>query len=339
MMGAVQPKPGVAGPMRVSYRRGGELSELLHPHTLAVFGFGDATPREHADPRYLRVDLQPLGGDAIYEVWESDRPVHSWREGQVTGASDGRLHFGWLRFDESDYRADIQKAADQLYRELFAHLDQHPLRHPLRIWNYLDAITDGEGDDERYRQFCVGRAEGMHERIDFFPAATAIGRHDGSRTLQVYWLAAGGAGTALENPRQVAAWRYPRQYGPRSPSFARAMLGPEGSGLPLMLSGTAAVVGHRSQHVGDQVAQLDETLRNLQTLIDEARRLAPRLSAHLDSSSLLKVYVRREEDLASIDRLLRERLSDDIPRLLLHGEICRGDLLVEIEGFHGLDPA
>jgi len=31
----------------------------------------------------------------------------------------------------------------------------------LRIWNYLDAITLGDGDAERYRQFCIGRARGL----------------------------------------------------------------------------------------------------------------------------------------------------------------------------------
>ena len=31
----------------------------------------------------------------------------------------------------------------------------------LRLWNYLDAINLGDGDDERYRRFCDGRARGM----------------------------------------------------------------------------------------------------------------------------------------------------------------------------------
>jgi hypothetical protein len=58
------------------------------------------------------------------------------------------------------------------------------------------------------------------------PAATCIGRFDGVRRLQVYWLAAREAGLPLENPRQVSAFRYPRQYGPQSPSFSRALLPP-----------------------------------------------------------------------------------------------------------------
>ena len=112
---------------------------------------------------------------------------------------------------------------DSAYANLSVFVRTRGFPHLLRSWNYLDAITEGEGDAERYRRFCVGRAAGLGEvQIGTLPAATAIGRCDGVRTLQVYWLAARRPGTPVENPRQVSAYRYPRQYGPQSPSFARA---------------------------------------------------------------------------------------------------------------------
>src|SRR3546814_1451833 len=90
--------------------------------------------------------------------------------------------------------------------------------HLLRVWNYLDAITFGDGDAERYREFCVGRARGLGDfDTHALPAATAIGRCDDARVVQVYWLAARTPGTPVENPRQVSAYRYPRQYGPQQP--------------------------------------------------------------------------------------------------------------------------
>src|SRR3546814_2400089 len=53
--------------------------------------------------------------------------------------------------------------------------------HLLRVWNYLDAITFGDGDAERYREFCVGRARGLGDfDTHALPAATAIGRCDRS---------------------------------------------------------------------------------------------------------------------------------------------------------------
>ncbi len=80
-----------------------------------------------------------------------------------------------------------------------------------------------------------------------WPAATSIGRQDDDRVLQVYWLAGNEPGRALENPRQMSAFHYPRQYGPSAPTFSRAMQ--VGGGL--LISGTASVRGHASHHPQD----------------------------------------------------------------------------------------
>ena len=58
------------------------------------------------------------------------------------------------------------------------------------MYNYFSAINAGAGDAERYKLFCSGRAAGFQGLPDpSWPAATAIGRQDHSRLLQVYWLA------------------------------------------------------------------------------------------------------------------------------------------------------
>ena len=174
----------------------------------------------------------------------------------------------------------------------------------------------------------------MAGHLATFPAATAIGRRDGRRVLQVYWLSAAASGEGIENPRQVSAYRYPRQYGPQPPSFARATL-PVTPRLPLMLSGTASVVGHASAHPGDIHAQLDETFRNLDTLVAEARQRRPTLPAGIGADSVLKAYVRRPEDTASVAAAIAQRGAAAGASLMVHADICREDLLVEIDGFHG----
>jgi chorismate lyase/3-hydroxybenzoate synthase len=206
----------------------------------------------------------------------------------------------------------------------------------LRIWNYLDAITLGDGDEERYRQFCLGRADGMGSfDPDRLPAATAIGRCDDARILQVYWLSAAEPGTPVENPRQISAYRYPRQYGPQPPSFARAMLPAAGAEMPLLLSGTAAIVGHASQHEGELLAQLEETFANFDALLASARRSRPELPASFGAGTRLKVYVRDHQDLPLVTRTLDERFGDRVPRIVLHAAVCRSELAVEIDGVHG----
>ena len=322
--------------LRVEYRRESLHALLADPRLLAVFGFGDAAPASHADPRYLRVALQALG-DAPFECWFVAGEVSHGREDGIAWSSDGRLQFGALEIPEKSGAdaGDIETAATQAYLQLQAWLARGDYPHPLRIWNYMDAITEGHGDEERYRRFCVGRARGIARELApaDLPAATAIGHPRRSGRFQLYWLAARDAGTPLENPRQTQAWRYPRQYGPQAPGFARAML-PTDATMPLQLSGTAAVVGHASQHGDSLAAQLDETLANLDSLVATARALRPGLTAHFGTHSHLKVYVRDAEALAHVAALLEARLPAEVPRIVLHGQVCRRELAVEIDGSH-----
>jgi len=311
-------------------------AELARPDTLAVFGFGPEAPTRDAvgDARYLRVPLAPLD-QARLEVWRGAGPASAGFDGGIAHADDGELQFGAIELRDRD-ADDMLAASERAYAQASAFWRGSGFPHLLRIWNYFDEITWGEGDDERYRQFCIGRVRGLGQ-VDTaaLPAATAIGSNDGGRVLQVYWLAARRPGTPLENPRQTSAWRYPREYGPQPPSFARALLPPPGA-LPLFVSGTASIVGHASQHAGSLAPQLDETLANLDSLLDAARERRPGLPAALDASTRLKVYVRDAAQAAAVERLLRAHLGDAVPWLLLHGDVCRRELQVEIEGMHGV---
>ena len=325
----------------VRYLTGASAGGLLAgDDVLAVFGFGEAAPASLDDPRYLRVPLQPHG-DAPLETWRVGGPVSRGRDDGIAWASDGALSFGAIEVDERGHATDqdptgIVGAAAEAYRRLLAFVGASETPHLLRIWNYLDAITEGHGDAERYRQFCIGRALGLGA-VDprRLPAATAIGRCDHARVLQVYWLAAAAPGTPVENPRQVSAWRYPREYGPQPPSFARAMLPPTASRMPLLLSGTASVVGHATLHAGALLAQLEETFANFDALLGAARERQPLLPARFGAGTRLKVYVRDRNDLDSVAAALQARFGDEVPRVLLHAAICRRDLAVEIDGVHG----
>jgi len=316
-------------------------SLLAADDVLAVLGFGNAP--QHDDPRYLRVPLMPQGDAPFertpYEIWHANAPVRSGRDGDIRWSTDGQLLFGVIEVDEApfaiDGRSGIEAAAAHAYAQLVAFVRDSSTPHLLRIWNYLDAITLGEGDAERYREFCVGRARGLGDfDAQTLPAATAIGRCDDARVIQIYWLAAHAPGTPVENPRQVSAYRYPRQYGRQQPSFARAMLPPAGSAMPLMLSGTASVVGHASQHDGELLAQLDETFANFEALLGAACARQPSLPAQFGPGTRLKVYVRDRDDMAIVAEALDRRLGDRVPRVLLHAAICRRELAVEIDGVH-----
>ncbi len=298
---------------------------------LAIIGFGDGPPALQ-DPRCIHVALPTLDSKPLFETWRVVEPVRSGTEGIVRFVAGGGLQFGAIEIDETA-GGGIAEAAERAYDALMSFSDRSGFTGLLRIWNYADALTLGDGDDERYRLFNVGRARGIRSRIDALPAGTAIGRSDGRRVLQVYWLASRQSGRAIENPRQVSAFNYPRQYGPQSPSFSRAML-PAEPALPLFVSGTASIVGHVSAHRGDLGSQLREIFRNLESLIDVARTHRPHLQPSIGASSLVKVYVRDKGDMSRVQAQLDDLLPAETERSILHGAICRPELMVEVDLVH-----
>ena len=325
---AINPLPS----LQVNYLTGVASDLLTQRGTLAVIGFGEAQ-EDPDDPRFVRVGLDPSKSEC-FEVWRCAGSVASGRQGALRWSSDADYLFFAIEVDESE-AGGIDAAGEQAYAAVCRLIAEHRFGngqhgHILRLWNYLDAINEGEGDDERYRHFCSGRARGLSPGArNGYSAATAIGRRDGRRILQVYGLAAREEGVAIENPRQVSAWSYPRQYGPVSPTFARATRTPAGQ---LLVSGTASVVGHQSQHVGDTLAQLDETLRNLDSLLAAA---GPHIASRGIDAALLKVYLREPAEVQAVEQHLRERLPGQVGLLILLGDICRSDLRIEIDGIQG----
>lgn len=306
----------------VTYRDQPASALLAEPGTLAVFSFA-ATAEDATDPRRLQV-LQPaLDAAPPLECWTVADTVSHGRSDDLRWSHAGGWRFVVVEVDETA-QGGIETACEHAYERLLSHVAASPEPHLLRIWNYLDAINAGAGDTERYRLFCSARARCMATHgLDRYPAATAIGHH-GPRRLQVYALSAARDGAPLENPRQVSAWAYPRQYGPTAPSFARAMQLPGGG---LAISGTAAVIGHASHHADDVTAQANEAVANLHALLQRAALPA------FDASSPLKVYVRHPEDVPAVRAVLAQRLDSAVPYVLLHGDICRRELLVEIDGW------
>jgi chorismate lyase / 3-hydroxybenzoate synthase len=309
---------------RVSYRFAEVAGTLNEPGTLALFGFAADVPAS-TDPRYLQVALESFDAPAPLELWQVDGLVSSGRDGALRWSSGGGWLFAAIEMDEREHGGP-GATARRAYEQLHGFVAARDARHVQRVWNYLGAINHGSGDAERYKHFCDGRARGMDAFFaEGFPAATAIGHRGAEHRLQVYLLACDQPGCRVENPRQVSAWRYPRQYGRTPPSFARAMTLPARDALAI--SGTAAVVGHASAHEDDLQAQLGETLVNLHALLSSAG-----MAAAFDSRSPLKVYVRHDADAPQVREFLHSRLPG-VPVLLLHGDICRSELLVEVDGW------
>jgi chorismate lyase/3-hydroxybenzoate synthase len=117
--------------------------------------------------------------------------------------------------------------------------------------------------------------------------------------------------------------------------FSRACVLRERAGTTLFVSGTASIVGHETIHQGNVSAQTRETLVNIDALLTEANRVVGCKRYSLDALKF-KVYVRHPSDLGQIERTLSETLRGPASIVYLQADVCREDLLVEIEATGGL---
>jgi chorismate lyase/3-hydroxybenzoate synthase len=269
----------------------------------------------------------------LAEVWTSNLPVIYHQAEGIHYAMNDEVLFGTLQAEEVQGRL-LDSVTYNAYRRLLIQARALGYPHLLRMWNYFPHITLESDGLERYQRFCAGRHQALAEGLSNFPrtlpAGTAVGTMSGP--LNIHFLAARQSGTHIENPRQVCAYEYPPIYGPRSPSFARATLRPSISGSHLLISGTASVVGHVSTHIGDPHKQTLEIMHNLNALLTHTKQLHGITRGQWYGQALFKVYIRHPEHVAMIRDILQEQLPSHTQVLYLQGEMCRRELLLEIEG-------
>lgn len=316
-----------------------EVGDIIEPpspsHNLLIgFHFGG----RHAHtvhPAVVSVDLLPLEHEHFFESWWYRGDVRAARRGaaQVMECDDYSVVF--LKTDKAG-SDDLQTVTRRGYEELVTAVRETAHRQIIKTWNYVGGINSGQGDLERYRQFSVGRAAAFRAlgiEDEDAPTATAIGTSSDTG-LTLIALASKRRFGLSENPRQVSAFRYPRQYGPSSPKFSRGGFVATGDHRLFAISGTSAVVGHRSAYPHDVARQTDETLRNLNALCKAVSGLESRSPPLvLDVGSTLRVYLRNCEDVEVVGRKLRKAFGRSGPAVIyLQGSICRRELMVEIDG-------
>lgn len=264
------------------------------------------------------------------ELWSSSSALQHETAGPVHLVHDEVFLFGAMRLEDA---LPLEQASHEGYQALLDLLAARGFPAPLRMWNYLPRIVGHDTGGERYQLFCSGRHAAFNTTPGYearLPAASALGSHGPG--LVVYFLAAREPGIQVENPQQVSAFRYPRRYGPRSPSFSRAVINPWADATHFYLSGTASVRGHASVHRDDSAAQLQLTLDNIERLLAHGLTLHPAAPTRLEALQLLKVYIRRAADYPYIRAELERRLGTQHAVLYLQADVCRSELLVEIEG-------
>jgi len=276
---------------------------------------------------FLDAGVTVLGGDEVDDLFAAAQP-----SGRSSSLALFRMEDWLLGAGTVPAASGLEQATQRLFQNLFKTTRGF---HVARIWSYVPAINEpGPSGLENYRAFCRGRSLAFEQRHgpEFklrVPAASAVGC--ASPRLTVAFAACQAEPRHVENPLQMPACDYPREYGPRSPSFTRATIVPGDREAAVFVSGTAAIRGHATVAPDELAGQLECTLENLHE-ISRACGLGPRLDQGGQSSRRFKVYLRRAADQPLVAATLGERFFGPGDRVsYLRADICRKPLLVEIE--------
>jgi len=242
----------------------------------------------------------------------------------------------------------ITQASERAFKSAIEILAQEGLsiHHIIRQWNYIEKIAmveEGENASQNYQDFNDVRAQ-YYGQGDFkfgYPAATGIGQNTGGVIISFIAISESDniTVTPIMNPGQVDAHKYSEVVLEGSslekctPKFERAKLVTIGSRNYIYVSGTASILGEKTMHVGDVKKQTLTTIENIKRLFSKENQEV--LGLKFDVSEIqfshLRVYVKKMEDVPAVEKICDAELNCK-SSLFLESDVCREDLLVEIEG-------
>ncbi len=224
-----------------------------------------------------------------------------------------------------------------------------PYDQVVRTWLYLGDIVGAEGDTQRYKELNRARTD-FYRKFRFheghvpkrlngsvFPASTGIGMDGRDVVMSCLALTTDRSDVRLmplENPSQTSAFLYGPHYSPKSPKFARAMAVCVDDAATTLVSGTASITESESRFPDDPERQTHQTLDNIEVLISPEnfrRHGLDGLGSGLEGLAQIRVYVKRLADYEAVRQACEDRVGD-CPAVYVIADVCRPELLVEIEG-------
>ena len=241
-------------------------------------------------------------------------------------------------------KATIRDASDKALSGMASILEKEGLHmgNVIRQWNYIERITDRENSGiprQNYQIFNDIRTKHYNNEVfrDGYPPATGIGVKTGGVAIGFIAISESDEISIrpIGNPQQVNAHQYSDKVltDGSTPKFERAKLVRAGSQNYFLVSGTAAITGELSLYPGDVEKQTIATIENINHLLSKENQKYMGLDLDVDKMvfSHLRVYVKHIRDIPSVKTICQSMLSSQ-STLYLVSDICRDELLVEIEG-------
>ena len=241
------------------------------------------------------------------------------------------------------------ESADGSFQKLKLVLDSLELNFDtiVRQWNYVGEILDLSSANglrmQNYQIFNEVRNSyySQYRNCSNFPAATGIGINSTHVGIDCY--AIGNQSNIqiipVSNPNQEDSYQYGQDVlvgdaiaHKQPPQFERAILLKSGASSKLIISGTAAIIGQKTIGIGDVVQQTKTTIDNIETLVSRTNLMnhCSNPAEYPDKYSYLRVYVKYRSDIKTVKRICTENYGD-VPMTFVQADICRDNLLVEIE--------
>lgn len=268
--------------------------------------------------------------DVRYAVFGTD-----WGKILITEAVSG-----------DDYSVGYAEQATCVFEKLrnVFRVEQAELRHIVRQWNYIGDIVGFENGNQHYQLFNNARTA-FYEDVQFengFPAATGISMNVKSLLVSLIAVVpeADTRIYGIDNSLQKPAWNYSEKVlveGENiklktTPKFERGKLIVCKEKGVFFVSGTAAIRDEKSSFAGDVAMQTRETIENINYLISkENQELSNVKDAYHLCLAYVRVYLKNRTDYAKVKRLIDEAWPE-LKSVFVEAEVCRPELLVEIEG-------
>ncbi|MDR1492490.1 MAG: hypothetical protein LBT05_07200 [Planctomycetaceae bacterium] len=277
--------------------------------------------------------------------------IHRHSENSVEVLTDDLsvLFCGDVRPDEKPQKSYFRSLnAFQKLQTLLSR-ESYSISNLYRTWLYLGHIVDAEDETQRYKELNRARAVFFNSQnfiADFlpqshqgiaFPASTGIGADDYDVVMSSQAIRSERKNlilVPLENPLQVSAFDYGQVYSPQSPKFSRAMAFVDGNDAKVYISGTASITDSESRFRNDPEHQTHQTLDNIAALVTKenlSKHGVNGFHATLEQLAVARVYVKNPSDFPMIQRVCEERIYGT-PIVYVFADVCRPELLVEIEG-------
>jgi enamine deaminase RidA (YjgF/YER057c/UK114 family) len=246
------------------------------------------------------------------------------------------------------FQHDTRKAGSSAFDQMVQILSNEgmSLGNLVRQWNYIGNILNVKDGYQNYQVFNEVRNEyyQKYRKIRGYPAATGVGMKLGGVTIDFAAVTAGESVkiNAIDNPNQVNAYEYEQQVLKglalngkslkNPPQFERALLLTNNQAATIYVSGTASIIGQETIGKGNIEEQTLVTIDNIKKLTDAERisHMINNRSVHSADFSLVRTYVKHKQDFEVVKAICRSHFPDT-PAIYIQADICRDDLLTEIE--------